>query len=403
METLNRLVRTSRFTSGHEDESFLKLFVAKRLIQGAAVALLGVFLPIFLYETADELFVIVGSFYAALSLLYLLLLAPGMKVINRIGFTKALAFSAVCSVVLHSLLFFLTPSNFSTLLPFIIISMVAFWIFHWVPFQVDFVIFGRRENRTRQVSVSMATMGFMGVVGPVLAGFIVANAGYQTLFGVAIVLMLAAVFSYALVPETDTKFTWSVGETWRTFFSREHRPVVLAEAAFGAETVINLVVWPIFLFVILRGNLLEVGIISTIVVAVTILLQLLLGKYLDTHVAALEKTLRLGSVLNAIAWVVKIFILSAVQVFFVGLFHNLVRMFTRTPYLAILYDTSADQGKYIDEFTVLREMAQHFGRAVSLIIIALMSVFVHIGWAFLLAAIASIALNFVHYVHHKTV
>jgi hypothetical protein len=324
-----------------------------------------------------------------------------MKVINKIGFTKALVVSSVFAVALNSFLFFLSSDNFSLLLPFVIISMVAYWIFHWVPFQVDFVIFGRRESRSRQVSMSMATRAFLGVIGPVLAGFIVANAGYQTLFGVVIVLMAASVFSFMLVPETRTKFTWSIKRTWREFFSAEHRQVLGAEMAFGAETVINLIVWPIFLFVILEGNLLEVGAISTIVVAATIVVQLTLGGYLDKHTDSLAKTLKYGSILNAIAWIIKIFILSAAQVFFVGLFHNIVRMFTRTPYMAILYDTSADQGKYVDEFTVLREMAQHIGRAASLMLIALMSVFIHIGWAFLVAAFASIALNMVHYARHK--
>lgn len=402
MDTIYRALRTHRFKKGEEDESFLKLFVAKRLIQGAAIALLGVFLPIFLYEVSGELFIIVGSFYASLSLLYTLLLAPGMKITNHLGFTRALVVSAVFSVAMSAFLFFLNEENFSVLLPFLIISMVAYWIFHWVPFQVDFVIFGRRESRSRQVSMSMATRAFMGVVGPVLAGFIVANAGYQTLFGVIMALMAASVFSFMVVPETRTKFTWSIKKTWREFFSKKHRQVLTAEMAFGAETVINLVVWPIFLFVILDGNLLEVGAVSTIVVAATIVLQLTLGGYLDKHNGSLEQTLKYGSILNAIAWIIKIFILSAVQVFFVGLFHNIVRMFTRTPYMAILYDTSADQGRYIDEFTVLREMAQHIGRAISLMIIALMSVFVHIGWAFLVAAIASIALNMVHYARQKS-
>ena len=101
-----------------------------------------------------------------------------------------------------------------------------------------------------------------------------------------------------------------------------------------------------------------------------------------------------------IGWIFKIFVLSAAHVFFVGLYHNIVKIFTKTPFSAILYDMSAEQGKYVDEFTVLREMASHSGRALSLIVISALSLMVPIGWTFVIAAAASIALNLVYRFHH---
>jgi hypothetical protein len=96
--------------------------------------------------------------------------------------------------------------------------------------------------------------------------------------------------------------------------------------------------------------------------------------------------------------VARIFVLSAAHVFFVGLFHNVVRMFTRTPFQAHLYDMSAEQGKYVDEFTVLREMANHSGRALSLLAIAVLSFYVPLAWTFVIAALASLAMNMVYHI-----
>ena len=151
--------------------------------------MLGIFLPIFLYEVSGEQFVIVGSYYAAVSLLYVLFLAPGMKFVNRIGFSHALALGALFCVFMNLFLFFLNVENFALLLPFVLLSAVIYNVFHWVPFQVDFILFSRKESRSRQVSMSLATRTFLGVVGPLLAGFIVANAGFGALFGTALVLM----------------------------------------------------------------------------------------------------------------------------------------------------------------------------------------------------------------------
>ena len=94
----------------------------------------------------------------------------------------------------------------------------------------------------------------------------------------------------------------------------------------------------------------------------------------------------------------KIFVLSTVHVFVVGLYHNIAKIFTQTPFSAILYDMSAEQGKYVDEFTVLREMAGHSGRALGLLAVSLLSFYVPLAWTFVIAALASLAMSMVYQV-----
>lgn len=380
---------------------FLKLFISKRLIQGAAAALLGIFGPIFMYDKIfNESFHVAGLYYASLSLMYALLLAPGMRITNRIGFSHSLVLSGVFSVFIYSIMFMLEPGNVWYLIVPLAFSVVAYWIFHWVPYHVDFTLFTNDGERGRQVGLSFATIAFMGIIGPILAGFIIFHAGYPALFGTAVVLMICATISYMFVPETSSQFEWSVGETWHKLFSKDMRGVVVGEFADGAETIVTLIVWPIFLFEILNGDVFEIGAVSTIVVGVTILLQLALGRYLDEGQRSKESTLRVGSTLYALGWIFKIFVLSAAQVFFVGLYHNVVKVFTKTPFSAILYDMSAEQGKYVDEFTVLRQMATHSGRAISLLVISVLTLYIPIGWTFVIAAVASVSLNLVYQVRN---
>lgn len=399
MRTLRRV--QGRVRRDSDDDGFLKLFISKRLIQGAATAILGIFVPIFLYETSGQLFYVVGGYYALLSFLYFFALIPGMYVINRIGFSHSLVYGGVASVIMYGVMYFLTPENLWYLLGPLALIITVFRVFHWVPFHVDFTLFTKPGERGRQVSLSFATIAFMGVVGPILAGFIISNAGYDALFGTAVVLLIAATISYAYVPETLTQYEWGWAETFRNFFARENRPVVIGEFANGAETIVNAIVWPIFLYEVLSGDIFEIGAVSTVVVGSTIAIQLFLGGKLDKGKDSKEKTLRVGSTLYAIGWIFKIFVLSAAHVFFVGLYHNIVKIFTQTPFSAILYDMSADQGKYVDEFTVLREMASHAGRGLCLVVISILALFIPIGWTFLIAAVASIALNLVYRLHHE--
>lgn len=396
MESMMTALARARNRTAKKESGFVQLFISKRLIHGAAAALLGIFVPIFLYESSGQHFYIVGLYYALLSFLYAIFLVPGMQLANHFGFRVSLVLGGVFSVILYGIMYFMTPDNIWTLLPILTVAITAFRVFHWVPYHVDFTLFTNNGERGRVVSLSFATIAFMGVVGPILAGFIIAEAGYNALFAIAVVLLVIATISYAFVPATHTHFDWSFAQTWRNLFTRRFVGVTVGEFANGTEVAITLIVWPIFLYEILQGNVFEIGAISTVIVGVTIVLQLLLGKYLDGKHDAKYKTLGWGSKLYAIGWIAKIFVLSAAQVFMVGLYHNVVKIFTKTPFSAILYDMSADQGKYVDEFTVLREIAGHSGRAISLVTVSILSFYIPIGWTFVIAAAASLALNMVY-------
>lgn len=395
MERFIIVARRYLFTHG-SGEGFVRLFISKRLIHGAAAALLGVFVPIFLYTTSGENFILVGGFFAITSLCYVTLLVPGVQMMNRYGMHLALVVAGVFNTLYFGLLYYINEENIFLLILPLAGALTLFRIFHWVPYHVDFAIFTKDGERGRDVSLTYATIAFLGVIGPILAGYIISNSGYETLFAISVVLLVAATVSYSFVPKTNETFTWTYRGTWRRFFSKEYRPLTLGMFANGAETAVTLVAWPVFLFEVLNGNVLEIGAVSTFVVGATILVQLGLGRYLDRKKDNQRQTLRVGSTLYAVGWIIKIFVLSATQIFFVGLYHNITKIFTKTPFDAIFYDMSADQGHYVDELTVLREMATHLGRFAALVLIVILTLFVSIQWTFILGAIAALMLNMLY-------
>lgn len=375
---------------------FLSLFISKHLIQGAASALLGIFVPIFLYTVSGENFTYVGGIYALLSVLYVLCIAPGVKVMSRFGYRTSLILGGCCSVVLYTVLYFMNGSNFETLVWFFIIATTIFRVFHWVPYHVDFATFTKSGERGRDISLTLAVVSFLGVVGPLLSGYILAKSGYDALFGIAIVLLIMSTISYSFVPNTHEVYEWSYWRTWKELFVRKRAHAMFGMFANGLETAITLIAWPIFLYEVLDGNVFEIGAVSALVVGITILVQLAIGRYIDKHESNKSKTLKIGSTLYALGWIVKIFVLSTVQIFFVGLYHNVVKIFTKTPFDTLLYDMTAEQGRYIDEFTVLREMATHLGRATGLVLMVLVTLFISIKWTFILGALAALLLNMVY-------
>ena len=60
------------------------------------------------------------------------------------------------------------------------------------------------------------------------------------------------------------------------------------------------------------------------------------------------------------------------------------------PFESLNYDIAADQGHFVDEFTVLREMAINLGKGFMAILLIFISFFFGIQWTFLSAALATI-------------
>jgi len=136
---------------------------------------------------------------------------------------------------------------------------------------------------------------------------------------------------------------------------------------------------------------LAIGAVTALIVIGTIVFQLVAGNYTDKF--SKRKLMKIGSSLYALGWLGKAVVVTAFQIFIVGTFHSFMAILLRTPFDALRYEEFDNQGTYIDEYTVLREMSLCFGRTIMcLILIGLIDV-VGLQASFVLAAIASLFIN----------
>jgi len=383
----------TKYFDGKISHGFVSLYTSKTFMR-VAVGLIGIFLPIFLYESLGKNFSYVAAYYLIGFLLYTITVAFGAQFFNKFGFRKALQLGSVWGASFYVIFYFINDENLFYLLALSLVAVTLFRNFHWLPYHVDFAKFSDPENRGRQVSLFEATSNIVGVVTPIAAGFVIYKFGFGPLFLMAIFLYLASLIPLITIPKTKEKFTWTYWETWKKVFSKEFRNKTIAFAAEGAESVIGVVIWPIFIFELLKGNYVGVGAISTLVIGITIVLQLLAGKYIDKKFTK-EKVLKYGTILYAFGWILKIFIATTFQIFIVDFYHRVVGIFAKTPYVTLTYDLAADEGHYVDEFTVLHEIAINGGKVVMMALVIVIAYYVPFTWTFILAAIASILLNLI--------
>jgi MFS family permease len=374
-------------------QGFLPFFIG-RMITLVASGLIGVFAPIFLYQYFGGSITYVGLWFMVGWVAYIILSPIMMKLVEFIGLRYALIASTFFGAAYY---FVLANAEQNDVFATAIMSavLIIFWrFFYWLPYHLEFVTLTEKGHRGQQSSFFWASASVIGMITPLIGGVIIYLWSFSAVFYVAMVLFLLQAIPYLLIPKANEQYTWGYWETWRNFFSRRYRQVVVSHFALGAENTVGLLIWPIFIFLLLEGNIFEVGVISSIIVMVSVFGEILLGKYIDAH--AEERVLSFAGIMNALGWIAKMFVTTAFHIFVAGAYHSVVHIFVRTPLTARVSDFIADQGHYIDEVTVIREIAIGLGKCFAFGLVIFVLMFASIQWTFILAAGASLFFNAIY-------
>lgn len=392
----------NRLVNRNLTRNFRMLYFS-RITVNSATQLMGLFLPIFLYSFFGLSLPLVILYYLALDILYAGLVVFGcQKIMNRLGIKRSLQLSVLFGAAYYAVFFlldrYLVPSDlmaeanrFWYLAPAMFFSLM-FRLTHWIPYQTNLAKLTERQIRASQLSLMEATIMALGAVMPIVAGLALTYLGYGALFLLALSIYLISIIPFSRLPQVEEKFSWTYRQTWQHLFSKKMRTSVLAYAGDGAESVVGAIVWPIFIWQLLAGNYFQVGAISSLIILATILTQALVGENLNKLVNK-RRWLRYGVFFYASGWVLKALISTAFQVFLFSAYHNLSRVFSRTSFDALNYDIAADQGHYVDEYSVVREIAIILGKVVMGIFVLLIIPIFPLQIVFILAALASLSMS----------
>ncbi|OGY43989.1 MAG: hypothetical protein A3J62_02125 [Candidatus Buchananbacteria bacterium RIFCSPHIGHO2_02_FULL_38_8] len=362
-----------------------------RIIQGIAGGLLGLFLPVFLYQQYQSINLLLIFYFFSFGL-YLFLAAPGAIIASKITFKKSLIFSVFGGTLFYVCFYFFE----SNILLFSILALIFVNIdrmLYWVPYHSDFAKFTDKKTRGKTIAVLDSIASLVSIAIPAIAGFIIVQHGFNVLFLIVIFVYLSSVIPFFIIPRISEQYTFTYLQTWRMLFHPRDRKILFTYMADGAESIIGAVIWPIFIWQILQGDFEAVGIISSLIILATILLRLIIGSYTDR--LNKKKLLQLGSLLYSVGWLIKIFAQTGLHIFIVSTYHNLSSIAMRTPYDTLMYEKAADAGHYIDEYTVLREMALNLGRLLAILVLFILLNFVGLNYAFIIAAVSILFINLI--------
>jgi len=384
------MLKIPHYLEGKLSHGFVSLFTG-RMIQFAAQGLIGLFVPMFLYVQFDYNVIYVFYYYIIGSFFYALFLPLGARVLNKYGLRRSLQTSVFFDAAFFCCFLFYDRAPIFFLILSLVFQFFSRTLF-WLPYNVDLAKFTAGKDRGKEMGMIFATKSFLAIIMPIFAGFLLNFFGnFDVVFSIAIVIYLLAGIPFIKLPHTRERYSWSYAKTVKKFFKKENRGMVLGNMADGAENAAALIIWPIFIWEILNGDYLAAGGISSLIVFVTVIIQLFVGKYVD--IFSKRRMLHWGSLFYAVGWFMKVFVVSALHIFVIGAYHKFAQVFKDTPFSTLNYEYIADQGHYVDEYTVLREMSSHFGRSLVLILAVVVSFSFGLNWTFALAALASLLIN----------
>lgn len=389
-EITHHRLRKPHYFDGKLSKGFKYLLVNK-IITNIAAGFFAVFLPIFLYEILDKNLTFLSLYYLAtytLSLLFIFFLARDL---NRFGFKKALQISTLVGAIYYLSIFLLKEDNYLFIMPIMIFSIALWRFLYWVPYNIDFAKFTSKEDRGKGVGFVEATLSLVGIVTPIIAGWVVLKLGFNVLFLIGVVIFLVSYFPLIKLPKTREKFTWKNSQFFRKICEKKNRKLAWFFFLDGAEGVLAVFVWPIFIYELLEGNYLEIGAISSLVVLFTIFLQLLAGKITDKK---RNKFIETGGFLYALGWFLKIFAITAFHVFIFDAFHRFMKVFYRIPLDTLVFETAFNQKHLIDEFNLFRQFYLGLGRIAMTILVLILSIFItSINWIFGLGVVTVLLIS----------
>lgn len=336
-------------------------------ILNLAIAAIMIFEPIYLLERGYHLSGVI-FFYLGVYLTYFFIMPLGAKVALRFGYNKSIIFSSLFLIGYYLSLLGLSYSPI-----FVITAIPAFAVqkaLYWPGYHSEFARYGDSHEEAREVSTRevIDMIGF--VIGPFFGGLILYFSNFNTLFIIACLLVLVSNLPLLMTPEVFTPGALSYFDSYRRLVEPENRRVVLSFLGYGEEFIV-LILWPIYMFAFM-GSFLSLGSLVATATLLTAAIILYVGRLAD-HTNK-RQVLRVGSILYAFVWAMRVFVSTVLGIFLVDALSRLTKKILAVPQMAIIYARGRET-HHIMRNSLMFEMSLVLGKILAMIAIVIVFTF----------------------------
>lgn len=296
-----------------------------------AVSAVGIFEPIYLYTLGFSIQKII-LFYIAIYAIYFLIVPLGGKIARTQGYEHSILYSTPF-LILYYLSLFAIPYH-----PFFIASAIIALalqkMLYWPGYHADFARFGEDGKRGREISNLVVFDSLATILGPAFGGVIIATTGFKVLFIIVSFLILVSNIPLLTTGEEFVPVQFSYKDAFRRLVRSDNRRRLFAYIGYGEELVAGLL-WPIFIFLVIKDYI-SVGFLISASIFLATILTLYIGRVTD--VEGRREVLKIGVIFTFFTWLMRILVTSGIGVFVVDSFYRISRRTLGVPLAAITYE-----------------------------------------------------------------
>lgn len=331
------------------------------LLRNFADNLVGVFLPLFLFEIGSrlQLFAFLGvtpfvsgvllavCYYALQRLTMVIAAFPAASLIYRIGYVKAMTIGTFF-LMLNYLGLWLSKVD-PLWLSVTAICGGLFLFFYWTTHDSLFAL----EINVKEIGRGVGAMAFLTkliqISTPAIAGVMIMIWGYETLFAVGILFLLLSLVPFIMVrasriyqrPSLSQFLLW-VGES-------RFRKFALVQIGMYMD-IIAVILWPIYVLVLV-GKIQHVGYLFSLALLLSLILTYLAGWFVDRKKG--KRMFVASGVVISLSWFLRVFVRGIWDVLGVEFLEKLAGSVYSPCYDALLCQRA--KGRFVFSFYVYKE------------------------------------------------
>lgn len=334
--------------------------IAAEAIKSVALSLVSIFIPIYLYKLGFSISEII-LFFLVQHVVYLALIGTAGRVTLRLHPKRTISLSYFMALVGLILLAALPEHRELFLLP--AIAAGAADCFYWISYHTNVSGLVKKHAEGRVITLIVASMKIIGIIGPLLGGAIAYLFGGEKLFLVAAILLAVATLPLLLTRDVIRQKRPQYGR----LKPAKIVPDMLASGGIGINVLVASTTWPLLLATVLTTYA-KIGFLVSVSSIAGFLILFLVGRVTDRGGA--RPLLVLGSLLYAGTNLLRLFGAGNLMVTGAAIGQSVGDTVTATP-LTALYYRNAGLGRRV-EYIVRMEQGAFIARiAVLLALLAL--------------------------------
>ncbi len=385
-----------RLSKKHRNLRWLNFSVFFRQI-GAKLATF--YLPLFLYELVDffpanhwlladksriqQGMIIIAAFYLIERIAMIFSAMPFGQLTQKIGHDRMLILGT--SIFMLNLVFFLNLKNHFVLLPIVAVLSGLKVTSYWHSYRTLLERNSYKKDIGKNTSLKRILDNIVGIITPLVGGFVIKLFGYDFLFYAALISLLISILGdlNLNIKEELDEVSWKEYLSWmkeKSFFK-----LMIGQSGMIFNSMV-LMLWPLYVFLLI-GDVDKVGILYSLSLFLAIIINFFVGSNLDKK----KKKNKLGYIISGgILSVLTFLKIGVVQLWNVVVIDSLDRLVGNFHWL--VYDDKImrrSKGSQDFSYFVYRQVNHSWGALVFWLLFLVFFFLFPVGWSgvFLVGAI----------------